>query len=151
YSYLFRIWWARHKHPLGIREVPASRMAVRDWTPEDVSSRGASDLSHPLFVARKVCLDESGNLLAEGCVYLKGELHLARRESLSIQTQLEAARLIEQAVASDAWRNGLSEIYIVAPSVPDQAESLFRKERIHRGWNRAQGQYWARVTSEKGL
>jgi hypothetical protein len=125
---------------------------VRDWVKEDAENGRSGDLSEPLNIVRKTCVDKDGNIIGFGVLVLKAEMFLMFRDDLPYSTKIRANDQLLPELIKSAWQQGLNELYAVVPTEKGTKGRVNSRVMTKMGWTpKAYKQLWSRSTSENGF
>lgn len=130
-------------------------MIIRDARLEDNTSIAAihlssrmnykfPDLTHPLFVVRKVA-EKDGEVQAACFLRISAETYLFLKPELNPRVKLSTMLALQPEVLSAAWSLGIDD---VEARIPEDVEIRFSKRLHQLGWSRNRGwSAWSHETS----
>jgi hypothetical protein len=120
-------------------------MIVRDYEPSDREAveqlhrlQGMDykfpDIDQPLFLVRKVCLDDAGKIIGTEFLKLQCEAYLMLSPDLSPTEKASVITELSPVVEQEAYKQGLDTI---AAYIPEDISKRFTKRLKLLGWDTA--------------
>jgi hypothetical protein len=117
---------------------------VRDAKPEDFAeierihaAMGMDyqlpDLAHPLFLVRKVTLDDNGEVIGACFLRITAETYLWMSPDIAPRCKMDVMNKMQPEVLRAAWQNGLDDI---EARIPETVERRFQKRLNQLGWSK---------------
>jgi hypothetical protein len=118
---------------------------VRDYEPSDREAveqlhrlQGMDykfpDIDQPLFLVRKVCLDDTGKIIGTALCKLQCETYLMLAPALTPSEKVEAITEMNPAIEQEAYERGIDTL---AAYIPADISKRFTKRLKVLGWNTA--------------
>jgi hypothetical protein len=119
-------------------------MMVRDAKPEDFAEieqihaamgmdYALPELNHPLFLVRKVTIDDNGAVIGACFLRITAETYLWLKPDASPRDKVDVMNEMQPEVLRAAWQNGLDDI---EARIPETVERRFQKRLNQLGWSK---------------
>jgi hypothetical protein len=113
---------------------PSDREAVEQIHKEMGMDYKFPDIDQPLFLIRKVCLDDTGKIIGTEFLKIQAEAYLMLSPNLSSSEKVAVIGELSPAVEQAAYEQGLDTI---AAYIPDGISKRFTKRLKLLGWDTA--------------
>lgn len=92
------------------------------------------DIDQPLFLVKKVCLNEDGRIIGAELLRIQAEAYLLLSGSVGSKAKVEAIDALSKEVEASAWMMGIDDLVAYIPeSISDKFSRLLSK----LGWGKA--------------
>lgn len=147
-------WW--RKRQARIKDgVNLDLVTIRDYKRGDVSdaSLDLGILENPLFLVKKVCVDDQGRILGMCTLRLQAELQFRCVDTLTPESKVEVTAKLQPEVIQEGWAQGLDILVAYMPIAKGRTERFRCKRMREMGWKRhpENCHRWLRAASKDGL
>jgi hypothetical protein len=106
------------------------------------------DLDSPLFITRKVLIDDDGNIIGAAFLKVQAETYLMLDPTLGPRQKMDAINRLNPEVEREAWEKGLDTLVAY---IPEDIDKKFDKRLLKLGWERVRAGWktWFRELAGK--
>jgi cytochrome c biogenesis protein ResB len=92
------------------------------------------DIDRPLFIVKKVCLNDEGLIIGTELLRIQAEAYLMLDLSLGAKAKVEAIEALSREVEASAWKVGIDDLVAY---IPESISNKFSRLLSKLGWGKA--------------